>query len=99
MSTLSNLKLSPYMRQKLIDKIRPIWTEVLSDDIESVVNDGFTGLKDYSDYELICEYETMFTAYILDSSENEYTDSRDDFINELKLDIATNRMLYAESKD
>jgi hypothetical protein len=87
------------MRQKLIDKIRPIWTEVLSDDIESVVNDGFTGLKDYSDYELICEYETMFTAYILDSSENEYTDSRDDFINELKLDIATNRMLYAESKD
>jgi hypothetical protein len=99
MSTLNNLKLSPYMRQKLIDKIRPIWIETLSDDIESVVNDGFTGLKVYSDYELICEYETMFSEDILDSSEEEYTDSRDDFINELKLDIATNRMLHAESED
>jgi hypothetical protein len=98
MSTIpTEITLSSHIREELIAKLAINWIEVISDDLEDLVLSGFVGLKNYSDYDLLSEYEMIYSEDLLDSSENELTNLRDDFVCRLKLDIATNRMIDAKS--
>lgn len=93
--------LSSNIRQTLICILKESAIDVLSEDIEDVVLNGYPGLNNMTNYDLVCLYEYIHGVSILDSSSNYVPQEIDSpafkFASELMLDISTNRMLDAES--
>lgn len=95
------ITLSPHIREELITILRSFTIQSLADDLDDIALNGYPGLNNMTDEDLVYAYEIVFGIDVLDASSvdpySETDNTEMHFTSKLMLDVATNGMIHAES--